>query len=74
MALFAGRLHTGLPTEPVVRQGGGEQLAGADAASARFHVRCSCAAPLISRPLGIRTDAPLKATGNARSASASQDR
>jgi len=23
MALFAGRLHTGLPTEPVVRQGGG---------------------------------------------------
>src|SRR3989304_8366003 len=28
------------------------QLAGADAASARLHVRCSCAAPLSSQPLG----------------------
>src|SRR3990172_12657922 len=28
------------------------QLAGADAASARFHVRCRSAAPLSSRPLG----------------------
>src|SRR3990172_3687553 len=29
-----------------------QSLAGADAASARFHVRCSHAAPLSSRPLG----------------------
>src|SRR3989337_3517348 len=29
------------------------QLAGADAASARFQVRCSCATPLSSRPLAV---------------------
>jgi hypothetical protein len=28
------------------------QLVGAEAASARFHVRCSFAAPLFSGPLG----------------------
>src|SRR3990172_1397228 len=32
------------------------QLAGADAAPARFHVRCSCAAPLSSQPLGCIQD------------------
>ena len=36
-------LNTGLFTQ---------SLAGADAASARFHVRCGYAAPLSSRPLG----------------------
>src|SRR3990172_12821433 len=30
------------------------QLAGADAVSARFHVRCRGAAPLSSRPLGAQ--------------------
>ena len=34
---------------------GGLQLAGADAASAWVHARCSCAAPLSSQPLcGLR--------------------
>src|SRR3989304_8416850 len=32
------------------------QLDGADAASARFHVRCSHAAPLSSRPLGAQSE------------------
>src|SRR3989304_263524 len=35
------------------------QLAGADAASARFHVRCSRAAPLSSRPLAKPLGQPL---------------
>src|SRR3972149_2987363 len=34
-----------------------QSLAGADAARARFHVRCSCAAPLSSRPLAPTSDA-----------------
>ena len=53
------KIHKSRPFEidvHALREGESEnsakQLAGADAASARFHIRCSCAAPLSSRPLG----------------------